>query len=249
MKKLYDQTREKGRRVFHGQYSLCHYRKTNALFVTAFDGGAIRLIASECPAGAADASVTVLFDDGQIAKWETKWISVYNYQFGVAASFDGAYIFIQTWGNGLFCIDSHTGETVWRTKSKRGITNVFVNESTLVIHQRERALQLIDIHTGEIIKEKRPATAWGFTAIDHKHIVCQVTARRWEIIDTDTLEPQMAFSHREFTGGHDHHCINSIRLEGQELVVHGFQNMWDNTAKPVKLLPNHEFEHRLPVEL
>ena len=149
----------------------------------------------------------------------------------------------------MFCLDAHTGEKLWRTKSKRGITNIFVNESTLLIHQRERALQLIDIHTGEILKEKRPATAWGFTAIDHKHIVCQVTAKRWEIIDAVAVETKMGFSRRDFTGGHENYCINYIKMDGQKLVVRGFQNVWDNTVKPAKMLQNLEFEHRIPVDL
>lgn len=249
MTELYKLTIENGDIVFHRKYRLYKYHKATGLFTTAFDAGVVRQIALETTSFSLDATVSVYFEDGQISKWKTKWISSYIYQFGVAASPDGKYIFIQTWENGLFCLDAHTGEKVWRTKSKRGVTNIFVNESTLLIHQRERALQLVDIHTGEILKEKRPATAWGFTAIDHKHIVCQVTARRWEIIDAEALETKKVFSHRDFTGGHGDYCINYIKLDGQELVVRGFQNVWDNTVKPAKMLPNLEFEHRLPIDL
>ena len=249
MTELFAVTKEKGEVVFHGKYCLLKYHKETGLFLIAFDAGAVRQIVMETPGFSQDTTVSVYFDNGQISRWKTKWISSYIYQFGVAASFDGAYIFIQTWENGLFCVDAYTGEIVWRTKSKRGITNIFVNEGMLVIHQRERALQLLDIRTGEIIKEKRPVTAWGFTAIDHKHIVCQVTGKRWEIIDTETLDTKLVISHRDFTGGHEDYCINHIKLDGQELVVRGFQNVWDNTSKPSKMLPNIEFEHRLPIDL
>ena len=249
MTELYKLTKENGDIVFHGKYCLYKYHKATGIFVIAFDSGAICQIALETTSFSQDSTVSVCVEDGQISRWKTKWISSYIYQFGVAASFDGKYIFIQTWENGLFCLDAHTGEKLWRTKSKRGITNIFVNESTLLIHQRERALQLIDIHTGEILKEKRPATAWGFTAIDHKHIVCQVTAKRWEIIDAVAVETKMGFSHRDFTGGHENYCINYIKMDGQKLVVRGFQNVWDNTVKPAKMLPNVEFEHRIPVDL
>lgn len=245
MEELYDLTIEQGKEVCHGRYSLHHYHKAIGLYMTAFDVGVIRLIVSECPVNSADTTVSVYFGDGQISKWKTKWISPYIFQFGIAASHDGKYIFFQTWENGLLCVDAHTGEIIWQTKSRRGITNIFINENTLVIHQHERALQLLNVRTGEIIKEKRPATAWGFTAIDHKHIVCQVTARRWEIIDTETLETKMIFSHREFTGGHENYCINHIELDGQKLIVRGFRNMWDDTINPAKKLPNLQFEHRL----
>lgn len=254
MTELYKLTKENGDIVFHGKYCLYKYHKATAYFTIAFDAGAIRLIildSSYDPEnyGAQITYVTVLFEDGSISAWKTKWLSSYNYQFGVASSFDGKYIFIQTWENGLFCLDAHTGEKIWRTKSKRGITDIFVNGSTLLVHQRERALQLIDIRTGEILKEKRPATAWGFTAIDHRHIVCQVTARQWEIIDAESLETKIVFTHRDFTGGHENYCINHIKIDGQELVVRGFQNVWDNTVKPAKMLPNLEFEHRILVDL
>lgn len=254
MNELYDMTKENGRIVFHRKYCMYKYHKATAYFTIAFDVGAIRLIILDSPYdpenyGPQITYVTVLFEDGSISAWKTKWLSSYNYQFGVAASFDGKYVFVQTWDNGLFCLNAHTGEKLWRTKSKRGITSIFVNGNTLLIHQHERALQLVDIHTGEVLKEKRPATAWGFTAIDHKHIVCHVTARRWEIIDAETLETKKVFSHRDFTDGHENYCINYIKMDGQELVVRGFQNVWDDTVKPAKVLSNLEFEHRLPVDL
>jgi len=254
VKELYDLTRKNGETVFHGEYCLNKFHKATAYFAVAFDAGAIRLITLDSPYdpenyGPQLTSVTVFFEGGSIAAWKTKWISSYNYAFGIAGSFDGKYVFVQTWDNGLFCLDARSGEKIWRTKSKRGITSIFVNKNTLLIHQHERALQLIDIHTGEVLKEKRPATAWGFTAIDHKHIVCQVSARRWEMIDAETLETKMAFSHQKFTGGHEDYCINYIKLEGEELVVRGFKTVWDNTTKPAKTPPNLEFEHRLPVDV
>lgn len=254
MNELYDLTKERGNIVFHRKYCLYKYHKAVGFFVNAFDSGVIRLITLDNQYdpenyGPQLATVTVYFEDGSISAWKTKWISSYHYQFGVVGSLDGKYVFVQTWDNGLFCLDARTGEKIWRTKSKRGITRIFVNENTLLIHQHERALQLIDIHTGEVLQEKRPAIAWGFTAIDHKHIVCRVTARRWEIIDAITLETKMVFSHRDFTGGHENYCINYIKMEDHELIVRGFENVWDETVKPAKALPNLVFEHRIPLEL
>jgi len=246
MKKLYGETIKKGRKVFHGSYTLYHYHKAVGLYVTAFEGGEVRMILLEAPVGAAETTVTVCFEDGQTAKWQTTWVSSYLFQFGVAASCDGSRVFFQTWENGLLCLDARTGEKLWRTKSKRGITNIFVNRNTLLIHQHDRALQLVDICSGEVLKEKRPATAWGFTAIDHQCIVCQVTQRRWEIIEAETLESPKAFSHREFTGGHEDYRVNRIALDGRELVVGGFRNVWSESGR---LLPNREFEHRIPVAL
>ncbi len=53
--------------------------------------------------------------------------------------------------------------------------------------QREKALQIIDIRTGDVLKEKK-ATDWGFAALDHNRIECQISARKREIIDPETLE-------------------------------------------------------------
>ncbi len=71
------------------------------------------------------------------------------------------------------------------------------------------------------------ATAWGFTAISHKYIVCKVTARRGEVIDTETLEAIVSFSHRDFTNGHEDYCVNNIGLNGNILMIHGFKNVLD----------------------
>lgn len=161
----------------------------------------------------------------------------------------GKYLLAQTWESGLLCLDSRTGERVWKTKSKRGITNLFVNDNTILCHQRERALQLIDLHTGEVLKEKRPATAWGFTSIDHNHIVCQVTAKRWEVIDAETLETKATFSHRDFTGKHEDYIVNHIRLDGSTLTTRGFKDVWEDASSSPKLLPNLEFEQHINIEL
>ena len=103
-----------------------------------------------------------------------------------------------------------------------------------------------DVKTGEVLKEKRPCTAWGFTTLDNQHIVCQVTARKWEIIKAETLEVKESFTHKEFTGNHTDFCINHISLcENGNIRVAGFQNVWDDSEKPPKMLPNIEFEYFL----
>lgn len=244
MNELYNQAKIHGQPVFHKNY--CLFNNHN---VTAMDTGAVRLISIDYDCILGKAEVTVLFTEGGCSRWSTKWLTSYNYQFGVAVSFDGKYLFAQTWENGLLCLDTRTGERIWKTKSKRGITNLFVNDNTILCHQRERSLQLLDLHTGEILKEKRPATAWGFTQINNSCIVCQVTARRWEIINPETLETKVVFSHREFTGGHEDYCVNDIKLNGNILTVRGFKNVWDNSSVPAKMPPNLEFEHHLAIDL
>ena len=244
---LYNKAKEQGQLFFHKNY--CLFNNHN---ITAFDAGKVRLISIETvckPYESEPSLVSVLFDDGNCSQWSSKWLTPYIFQFGVAVSFDGKFLFAQTWENGLICLDARTGEKVWKSKSKRGITNVFMNDSTILCHQSQRALQLIDIHTGEVLKEKRPATAWGFESISHNHIVCQVTAKRWEIIDAETLETKAIFSHRDFTGGYEDYCVNYICLDNNVLIVRGFKNAWDNSSDPPKMLPNLEFEHHINIEL
>ena len=118
MTELFELIKGNGDVVFHGKYRLYKYHKESGLFLIAFDAGAVRQIVLEMPSFSQDTTVSVFFEDGQISRWKTKWISSYIYQFGVAASFDGEYIFIQTWENGLLCVDVYTGEIVWRTDRK-----------------------------------------------------------------------------------------------------------------------------------
>ena len=192
-------------------------------------------------------NIVVQYRSGDIYRWKTKYINGYNMgQFGIAVSPDGETVFAQTWENGLFCFDAKTGERIWRTRSRRGITNIFVGDSTITAQLHDHAMQLIDIKTGEVIREKRPCTAWGFTALDARHIVCQVTARRWEIIEAETLEVKESFTHKVFTDNHVDFCINHISLcENGNIRVAGFQNRWDNSVDPPKMLHNLVFEHFL----
>lgn len=132
--------------------------------------------------------IEIFFSAGEYAKWSAKMFdAAYIRQFGISVSNDGKRVFLQTWENGLYCLDSKSGEKIWRTKSKRGITNIFVNDETLCCMQREKALQLINIYTGEVIKERK-ACDRGFTVTDRKSIICQITAREKAIIDPETLD-------------------------------------------------------------
>ena len=191
-------------------------------------------------------TVVVKYRSGEAYSWQNKYISSYIDQFGIAVSSDENMVFIQTWENGLFAVNAKTGEQIWKTKSRRGITNIFVNDTSLTVYQHDYAMQLLDIKTGEVIKEKRPATSWGFTSLDNRHFVCQVTARKWEIIEAETLNTKESFTHKEFTGNHTDFCINRIHLNDNGLIcVRGFQNAWDNSTVPPKMLPNIEFEYLL----
>lgn len=245
MEELYQNTVANGRRFFHQEY--CLYINGKDM---VYDRGPIRCICLYFPLGdRRETEVQVVYRNGEVFSWTTKWISSYILQFGVAVSVDGNCVFAQTWENGLFCLNARTGEIIWRTKSKRGITNIFVNEDTVLCHQRERALQLIDIHTGQVLSEKRPATAWGFKTLDHGCIICQVTAKRWEVIDAQTMETKEAFSHKDFTGGYVNYCINRIeRTEDGKIKVCGFKNVWDDSVKLPVMLPNLEFEHLVESE-
>lgn len=244
MQEIYQEAKVQGQVVYHGQYCLYNNNRT-----IAYSDGAIRCITLGFEEDLSYCKVTVYYADYEIYHWNTKWISGYNYQFGIPVSFDGRYVFVQTWEYGLLCLDARTGEKIWRTKSRRGITNVLVNQDTLLCHQREKALQLIDIHTGELIQEKKPATAWGFTPLNHKYIICQVRANRWEIIDAQTLETKKAFTHKDFTSGKVNFCIDQVRIVDDERIeVHGFQNRWDNSTTPPTLLPNDEFSQIVEIK-
>jgi len=203
---IYQNVMKNGSRFYHARYCLYHSFKT-----TVYDSGTIRRVSFNTDESK-NAFVTVHFENGDVCEWRTKWIDIYISQFGIAVSNDGRYIFAQTWENGLLCLDARTGKKVWKTKSRRGVTNIFVNDNTVLCHRHGYALQLLNIHTGEVLAEKRPATAWGFTAINHQYIICQVTARRWEVIDAETMETKQAISDRNFTDGNLNFCVNQIEL-------------------------------------
>ncbi len=235
--------------IHHKNYSILSYESQWQNFYSHGVIESIKVILGTCDSSTNERinKIIVKYRNGETYKWKTKYISVYNMgQFGIAVSPDGSMVFVQTWENGLFCFDAKTGERIWRTKSRRGITNIFVGDNTITAQLHEYAMQLIDIKTGEVIKEKRPCTSWGFNSLDNKHIICRVTARCWEIIEAETLEVKESFAHKVFTDNHTELCINHISLcENGNIRVRGFKNVWDTSTKPPKMLPDIEFEHFL----
>ena len=113
----------------------------------------------------APTTVVIEYRDGRVFEWPepNNMIGSYNGQFGLSVSLDGRFVFAQSWEKGLFCYHAQTGSLVWRSKRRLGITNVYVNETTVLCHQHDKALQLLDIETGEVVKEKTPARDWGFS--------------------------------------------------------------------------------------
>lgn len=145
--------------------------------------------------------LTVEYRDGSVYQWHCETAGgAYIQQFGYSVSRDGRYVFTPSWEKGLFCYHAKTGELAWRTKRRFGITSVHVNENTLVVHQHDRALQLLDMETGEVLAEKKPARDWGFETIDENHILCHTTARNWEIIRTTDLVTVSNIPHKKFPG-------------------------------------------------
>ena len=142
-------------------------------------------------------TIRLFFRDGSLASWELRHSLAYLLQFGISVSADGDCVFIQTWDQGLFCYDARTGEQRWRTKSKRGVTNLFVCGPTLLCQQHGRALLMLDSKTGEVLKERR-VTSWGFTALSHRYILCEIHSGKWEILDAASMETLRSFSQRDY---------------------------------------------------
>lgn len=198
----------------------------------------------------APTTVVIEYRDGRVFEWLEKndLNNAYNGQFGLSVSLDGRFVFVQSWEKGLFCYNAQTGELVWRTKRRFGITNIYVNEKTVLCHQHDKALQLLDIETGEVIKEKTPARDWGFTYLKEGYIICHTSARKWEIIRTEDLETVEEIPDKLF--GKGEWCINSIRLtEENKLVWRGFQNEFDDSNDESEAPPETMGEVKITEEL
>ena len=209
------------------------------------------------PAGAIDSIrilrtprqlVSVTWRDGHTAEWYHERLDIggaYQAQFGVSVTTDGRALFVQTWDQGLHCLDTTTGKTLWRSKSRRGITSLLVSPETLVAHQHEQALLLLDIHTGEVLKEKRPASAWAFYPLSPDHLICQTTARQWEIIRASDLETVQVIPHKLFpsTHGDDPWCIRDVWLEDGALWCNAFRSISPESTQTI------DETFRIPVQL
>ena len=198
----------------------------------------------------APTTVVIEYRDGRVFEWLEKndLSNAYNGQFGLSVSLDGRFVFVQSWEKGLFCYNAQTGDLAWRSKRRFGITNIYVNEKTVLCHQYDKALQLLDIETGEVIKEKTPARDWGFTYLKEGYIICHTSARKWEIIRTEDLETVEEIPDKLF--GKGEWCINSIRLtEENKLVWRGFQNEFDDSNDESEYPPETMGEVKITEEL
>lgn len=189
--------------------------------------------------------VTVSFRDGSEACWECKYLDAYHRQFGVSVSRDGSRVFAQTWEMGVLCFDSRTGERLWKTKSRRGVTTMVANEKTVCCHRHEYALQLLDIETGEVLAEKRPAKSWGADILTERYLLCRTTARRWEIICTEDLRVMASLTRSELLAVEaklkaaapaeaGNWCFRGSAYDGKNLLLDYF---WTGESRVSQIVP------------
>ena len=210
-----------------------------------YENGGIKTIHLEFPSGDLPTIVTVSFRDGGEARWECKYLTSYHRQFGVSVSRDGSRVFAQTWEMGVLCFDSRTGQRLWKTKSRRGVTTMVVNEKTLCCHRHEYSLQLLDMETGEVIAEKRPAKGWGADVLTERYLLCQTTARRWEIICTEDLRVAAVLTRNELLAVEAElkaaapaeegcWCFRGVEYDGENLLLDYF---WSGESRLSRIVP------------
>lgn len=137
--------------------------------------------------------VSVYFSDGSSASWANDYFNAYITQFGISVSNDGNFIFAQTWENGLYCFSSQNGEKIWKTQRKAAVKNIHVNSNTICINRKDKSLELLELSTGNVVCERK-ITIHEFFSIDNNRMMCRTTAKKWEVIDSNTLETVDTFS-------------------------------------------------------
>ncbi len=193
-------------------------------------------------------SAIIRYRSGEQYSWGCKYITSYIRQFGISVSPDGEKVFLQTWETGLFCFSARTGERLWRTKSRRGVTDIFVGDDTLTVQLHDYGMMLLSMETGEVLKEKRPYGVWGFTAIDHRYLIAG--HRKWDLIEAETLEVMEQFSRKDFTGNHPNYTVNHISYaKDGRICVKGFHNINDYSTRPIKAVETLHFEHFVESEV
>ena len=185
---IHEQIISTGRKLCIG-HSVCYSLPVSGHYFVAYRDLPIRYLWIDFNQN----KVTVYFADGTLASWTNTFLDAYVMQFGIAVSKDGRYVFVQTWENGLYCFSAKTGEKIWRTKSKAAVEHLYINQTSLCANRQSKKLQLVDMETGEV-KIERKITVYEFFAVDCRRFLCRTTAKKWEIIDSETLETLDTFS-------------------------------------------------------
>lgn len=184
----YEQIVSTGQKMCIG-HSVCHSLSVSGHLFVAYPDLSIRYLWVDFHQN----KVSVYFADGSVASWVNTFFDAYITQFGVSVSMDGCCVFVQTWENGLYCFSAKTGEKIWHTKSKAAVEHLYVNEKTICANRQSKKLQLIDQETGEVLLERK-MTVYEFFAVDFHRFMCRTTAKKWEVIDSATLETLDVFS-------------------------------------------------------
>ena len=179
---------ETGKRICIG-HSIAHALHISGHYFVAYDALPILYLWVDLNFN----KVSIYYADGLVVSWTNRLFNAYITQFGISISADGNYIFAQTWEGGLYCISSRTGEQIWRTQSKVAVKNIYVNSNTICINRKDKYLELVDLFTGEVTRERK-ITIHEFFPVDTCRFMCRTTAKKWEVVNSNTLETVDTFS-------------------------------------------------------
>ncbi len=107
--------------------------------------------------------------------------------YGISITPYGKLLFAQQRHGGLLCLDIITGAPVWRTKTKAEISHIFVNRDTICCAAGRKTLLLLDIASGEILKQYFVPYDNRFITINDSYIINHTRANQWEVIDPASL--------------------------------------------------------------
>lgn len=160
--------------------------------------GEIKKIEVTTPDYNTNVSYVNVFVKNDIYSWQTNNIYLVGYMmYGVPVSKDGQYLFAQQDMRGLYCLNAKTGEIVWKTKSKAEISHVLVLDKHLCCSKGRDEIQLIDIHSGEVVNSYKTPYDNRFEVINDEYILNHTRSKCWEIISSKTLEIVRSISDKE----------------------------------------------------
>ena len=198
-------------------------------FTTTYDHTCIERTVAEY-----DKSVRVYYTDGSEKEVHVV-VDSFHAQYGLSVSEDGQYLLVPDWDKGrLFCYNIDKDTLAWKLPVKK-ICGMVVYEDNVVCLSSGKCLTVVSIEHGKAIKEEK-LSAESLFALNTELFMVGPVRNNWQIRKMENLDIVQTISEKEVN---PNDCfsflLNSAALDGQELVIEGFEQDEDDAllGKPM----------------
>lgn len=174
-----------------------------------------------------DGLCTIRFRDGTVSAFQRRWGTYHVAYYGLRFTPDGRRMFTGSWSDGVFALDTRSGETVWHYKCTK-IRELFLCKDGVLALRVGKALCKLDRSTGALLGEVSGSALESCFPLNEQLVLLDGKYGKLCVVDTDSMTIVQKFAAAVYN---PNRCssllIQDARLKDGEVLISGLEKYPD----------------------